>query len=124
MYSHKRIVAVLLVLMGSAILLAANDTAMGTAAKRTVTFSQATLIGDTLVPAGEYTLTHEMQGQTHIMDFKQLGGKAEVKSKCNMVPLKEKAVRSEQRFAVNAKQQRVLKAMVFRGDTVEHILDP
>lgn len=49
------------------------------------------MIGGTLVPAGEYSVLHEMQGTNHIMIFKQIGGMAEAKAKCNLVPLNEKA---------------------------------
>ncbi len=67
-------------------------------------------------------MTHQMQGQTHIMVFKQNGGKAEVKANCTLVPLNEKAKQSEERFEQNAKNQKVLVEMIFKGDTAKHVL--
>jgi hypothetical protein len=77
-----------------------------------------------LLPAGDYNVTHEMQGQTHIMIFKQKGGTAEAKAKCTLTPLATKATRSEQRFTENAKNQRVLVQMTFSGDQATHVLEP
>ena len=62
-----------------------------------------------------------MQGTEHIMIFKQIGGKAEAKAKCNLVPLTEKAKTTEQRYTENAKNERVLVEMTFRGDTSKHV---
>jgi len=56
------------------------------------------------------------------MVFKQVGGKAEVKTTCTLVPLGEKATRTEQRYAENANNQKVLVEMVFQGDTAKHVL--
>ena len=77
-----------------------------------------------MLPAGDYNVTHEMQGQTHIMIFKQIDGNAEVKAKCTLVPLTAKATRSEQHFKQNAKNQRVLVEMTFAGDKATHVLEP
>jgi hypothetical protein len=113
------LIAVVLILVGS---LAAKDNPMGIAAKQTVTFTQPTLVGGTLLPAGDYNITHEMQGQTHIMIFKQIGGTAETKATCTLVPLTAKATHSEQQFKQNAKNERVLISMTFAGDKATHML--
>ena len=63
-----------------------------------------------------------MQGTTHIMIFKEVGGKTEVKTTCTLVPLKAKANRGEQRFVLNAKNQKVLVEMTFKGDSATHVL--
>jgi len=124
--SSKRIVAALvaalMMTLGVSVMLAAKDNPMGIAEKQTLTFYGPTVVGGTLLPAGNYTVTHEMQGQTHIMIFKQVGGKAEVKTTCTLVPLNAKAQRTEQRYAENAKNQKVLVEMTFRGDTATHVL--
>ena len=80
------------------------------------------MVGGTLLPAGDYRVLHEMQGTEHIMVFKQINGKAEVKAKCSLVPLTERATTSEQHFTENAKNERVLVEMQFRGDTAKHVL--
>ena len=87
MYFQKRNLAVpamlLLVLICTA-LLAAKDNPMGIAEKQTISFTVPTVVGGTLLPAGNYNVTHEMKGQTHVMIFQQIGGKkAEAKANCN-----------------------------------------
>jgi hypothetical protein len=124
MHNQKKMFVVLiglvLALLGS---LAAKDNPMGIAEKQTVNFSLPTVVGGSLLPAGDYNITHEMQGQTHIMIFKQADGTAEAKAKCTLVPLKTKATHSEQRFQENAKNQRVLVEMTFYGDKATHVLE-
>jgi hypothetical protein len=126
MYTRKSMLTVLIVglvlmLVGS---LAAKDNSMGIATKQTLTFTQPTIVGGTLLPAGDYNITHEMQGQNHIMIFKQIGGKAEVKANCKLTPLASKSMTTEQRFTTNASNQRVLVQMTFYGDKAIHVLEP
>ena len=123
----KRMYVLLLavLVLGTAALLSATDNSMsGVALKQEITFTGPTVIGGTLVPAGDYKVLHEMQGTEHVMIFKQIGGKAEAKAKCNLVPLTEKSKITEQRYSENAKNQRVLVEMTFRGDTSKHVLEP
>jgi len=100
----------------------ASDNPMGIKPKQEITFTAPTVVGGTLLPAGDYKILHEMNGTEHIMLFKQVGGKAEVKAKCSLVPLSEKAKTTEQRYNENAKNERVLVEMQFRGDTSKHVL--
>lgn len=126
MNSQKRMFVILIaaiVVIGTASVLAATDNAMtGVALKQEITFTAPTLVGGNLLPAGDYKVLHEMQGTDHIMIFKQMNGKAEAKAKCNLVPLNAKAKTTEQRYTENAKNERVLIEMVFRGDTSKHVL--
>ena len=127
MQSQKRMFFILLavLVLGAATLLTATDNSMtGVALKQQITFTGPTVVGGTLVPAGDYKVSHQMQGSEHIMIFKQIGGKAEAKAKCNLVPLNEKARTTEQRYTENAKSERVLVEMTFRGDTSKHVLEP
>jgi hypothetical protein len=124
---QKRMFVVLLAVLvvGGATLLTATDNSMaGVALKQQITFTGPTVVGGTLVPAGDYKIMHEMQGTEHVMIFKQIGGKAEAKAKCNLVPLTEKSKTTEQRYTENAKNERVLVEMTFRGDTSKHVLEP
>jgi hypothetical protein len=100
----------------------ASTNAMGIAEKQTIEFTASTLIGGTVLPAGEYTVTHQMNGQTHVMIFKQVHGKAEAKTNCNLVPLKAKAEHTAQRFTVNASNDHVLQEITFAGDKATHVL--
>ena len=120
---HMFVVLAVMIVLGAATLVAANNP-MGIAQKQEITFTAPTLVGGSLLPAGEYKVIHEMQGETHIMIFKQLNGKAEAKTKCNLVPLTAKAKTTEQRYSENAKNERVLIEMTFRGDSAKHVLEP
>jgi hypothetical protein len=101
----------------------AKDNPMGIADKpQSITFTAPTLVGGTLLPAGNYTVTHQMNGQTHVMIFKQVNGKAEAKANCNLVPLKAKAEHTEQTYMTNAKNEHVLEQMTFAGDKATHVL--
>lgn len=125
MQSEKRmfvVVMAVIVVLGAATLVAAKDNPMGIAQKQEISFTAPTVVGGSLLPAGDYKVLHEMQGATHIMVFKQINGKAEAKAKCNLVPLNEKAKTTEQRYTENAKNQHVLIEMTFRGDTSKHVL--
>jgi len=116
-------VAVLATLLCSAAMLTASDNSLMSRKAQSLTLQQPALVGGTLLPAGTYKITHQMDGQTHIMIFKQVGGTAEVKAKCNLVPLDKKAAQDKQYFE-EAKNQRVLIEMTFKGDTVTHVLQP
>ena len=118
------VLAAIFIVLGSAVLLAAKDNStLGVAETQTITFNAPMVVGGTLLPAGDYRVTHQMQGTDHIMTFTQIGGKkAEAKSKCSLVPLKAKARTTEQRYTVNAKNEHVLTEMTFRGDTAKHVL--
>ncbi|HVO78726.1 MAG TPA: hypothetical protein VMT39_01785 [Candidatus Bathyarchaeia archaeon] len=111
-----------IVVIGTASLLAAKDNPMGVAPKQEITFTAPTIVGGSLLPAGDYKVLHEMQGSEHIMIFKQIGGKAEAKAKCSLVPLNGKAATTEQRYTENSKNEHVLVEMQFRGDTSKHVL--
>lgn len=97
------------------------------AEKQTVTFNKPMVLGTTELPAGNYSITHEMQGDDHYMTFKQTDVRkdkaASVRVKCNLVPLTEKAKRSEQRYISNAKNQNVLSELTFKGDEAKHVFE-
>ena len=121
--SQKRMVAALLAVIAVfACTLMAKDNPMGIAERQNITFTAPTLVGGTLLPAGNYNVIHQMSGQTHVMIFKAVNGKVEAKANCNMVPLKAKAERTEQRYTTNAKNERVLEEMTFVGEKATHVL--
>lgn len=94
---------------------------------QTISFNKPMILGTTELPAGTYKITHQMQGQDHYMIFQQTDVRkskaVEVKVKCNLVPLGEKAKRTEQRYIQNAKNQNVLTELVFQGDEAKHVLE-
>jgi hypothetical protein len=79
----------------------------------------ATRVGEVLLPAGDYQVRHTMVGEDHVMEFKQVGGKAEAKAKCTLVPTKEKAALDQTIFVVNG-NERVLQRLILKGELAEH----
>lgn len=100
----------------------AKQNQFGVADSHDVTLTQPTLVGDVLLPAGDYKVIHTMEGENHIMVFKKLNTKnpAEARVKCQLVPLTQKATRSEQIFVFNAANQRVLHTLIFKGESAQH----
>jgi hypothetical protein len=123
---QKRTIAALLAVIAvfACASMLAKDNSMGIADRQNITFTAPTIVGGTLLPAGQYTVIHQMNGQTHVMIFKQVNGKAEAKANCNFVPLKEKAERTEQQYTTNAKNEHVLQEMTFAGEKATHVLQP
>lgn len=85
------------------------------------TFDEAIKVQGQVVPAGHYTIDHVMEGQKHVMVFKQVGGAhQEFRFACNVVQLPSKAKQST-RLYDTATGSKVLKAMTFAGDNYEHV---
>jgi hypothetical protein len=117
-----RKIAVLLGLVMIVVGVTAVATDLGIAEKRDIKFYDPVVIGNKLVPAGEYTVLHQMQGKDHIMVFTKVGKKPlEARVKCSLTPLKATAERTEVEYRLNDKKEHVLSRLVFRGDKAEHI---
>ena|SRR5579864_7454610 len=109
--------------LGLSVLAGTSQNKFGVADSQKIMFSEPIRVGDTLLPSGEYQVLHSMDGDQHIMVFKQLNTQrpAEVRVQCQLVPLKQKAARTETRFAFNAANERVLQVLVFKGDSAQHV---
>jgi hypothetical protein len=113
------LIAIAVLVLGTAAV-AANQ--LGIADKRDVTFYDSVRVGDTLLPAGDYVVTHQMQGDEHIMVFTRQGRKpAEARLKCTLKPLSTPATQSQVEYRLNAAKEHVIARMVFKGDRAEHI---
>ncbi len=64
-----------MVLVFSCTVIMATTNTMGIAEKQTINFTAPTIVGSTVLPAGRYNVTHQMNGQSHVMIFKKIGGK-------------------------------------------------
>ena len=120
----KLIALVALCVLGASLLLQAGQNKMGVADTREVTFQNPMRIGTNLLPAGQYKVLHTMEGDNHIMVFKQMNAKQtpiEIRVKCSLVPLAAKADQTQQIFVLNAANERVLHELIFRGDTAKHV---
>ncbi|MBZ5509739.1 MAG: hypothetical protein LAN70_01070 [Acidobacteriia bacterium] len=113
------LIAVAVLILGTAAM-AANQ--FGIADTRPVTFYDTVRVGDTLLPAGNYVVTHQMQGDEHIMVFTRVGRKpVEARLKCTLRPLSAPAAQSQVEYRLNAAKEHVIARMVFKGDRAEHI---
>ena len=119
----KAVAVAALCVLTLATLASAGQNKFGVADSRNLTITAPTRVGDTLLPQGEYRILHTMEGQNHIMVFKQLkAGKAvETRVQCKLVPLNKRAEKTEASYVLNAANERVLRSIVFEGDTAEHV---
>jgi hypothetical protein len=95
----------------------------GVADLQKISFDSPIRIGATLVPAGNYEVRHVMEGEDHIMVFHDMNRKKapEVRIKCTLVPLGQKADETQKIYSINAAKEQVLQELVFRGDTAKHV---
>lgn len=68
----------------------AGENKLGIRDVNRVTFDAAVHIGSAVLPAGEYVVRHTMEGQDHIMVFRQVQTKQEFKVKCTLVALQKR----------------------------------
>lgn len=109
--------------LGTSLILSAGQNKYGVADTRQVTFDNPIRVGDVLLPRGDYEVQHTMDGDNHIMVFKQLRvhKPAEAHIRCQLVPLNVKAETTEKIYTLNASKERVLQSLIFRGDTAKHV---
>jgi hypothetical protein len=87
-----------------------------------VVLGSPTRVGGALLPAGEYTVRHTMEGQEHVMVFQAANHKVQdVKVKCQLVQLGKKADQTRTVYQLNAANERVLQELVFAGETAKHV---
>jgi len=121
---YLRIAAVFsLSILCLSLLATAKQNKFGVADSRLVNLTAPTMVGDVLLPAGNYKVTHIMEAENHIMVFKEVNAKnpAEARVKCRLVPLAQKATRDEQTIVLNGSSQRVLHSLIFTGDSAQHV---
>jgi len=117
-----RILGMFLCVLALASLAAAAGENLGIRDMYRITFVAPVHVGTDLLPAGEYKILHTMVGQDHIMVFQPVGGKRpEVKVKCTLVPLAQKAQKDQTVYLLNAANERVLQELIFRGDKAKHV---
>lgn len=102
---------------------AAEQNKFGVADTYQVSFAQNVRVAEALLPQGNYEVRHVMEGQEHIMVFRQLGAKkpVEVRAKCSLAPLPDTAKIDQKTYVLNAANERVLRELVFKGDRAKHV---
>jgi hypothetical protein len=123
MQSSKMLALVTVCVLLLAVVAAAGDNTMGIANYQKISFSGNVRIANVLLPQGDYEVRHQMEGQNHVMIFHRVGsGKtADARVNCSLVPLPEKATQTEKVYTLNAANEQLLQAIVFRGDSAKHV---
>jgi hypothetical protein len=123
MRSLKFVAVIAMCVLVLGLVASASQNKFGVADSRNINFSAPTRVGGVLLPKGDYTVRHTMEGENHIMVFKQVktNKPTEAKVKCQLVPLAQKALRDEQTFTFNAAKERVLHTLIFKGDSAQHV---
>jgi hypothetical protein len=118
-----RFAGILTIVLLMAAFAAAKQNQFGVQDTYQVSFSDPVRVADTLLPSGDYEIRHAMQGEDHIMVFRQLRTRKpmELKAKCTLVVLPEKAASSQKIYSLNAANERVLRELIFKGDKAKHV---
>jgi len=114
---------VVLCTLAFSLVAAAAKNGLGISDHGTITFTEPVRLGGNLLKAGDYKVDHLMQGDEHIMVFKRQGSKDEVKVRCTLVKLAGKADQTKTTIEINAANERVVREIVFRGDTAKHVFE-
>ena len=95
----------------------------GVANSYQVSFVEKVWVGNTMLPQGDYQIRHLMEGQDHIMVFRQLNVRkpVEARAKCTLISLPAKAVNTEKVYTMNRANERVLSELIFKGDRAKHV---
>lgn len=96
-----------------------NAAAFGVGKTRNVTFNNDVKIGDKVLAAGEYKVLHLMEGEEHTLVFKSMTNQEKARVKCSMKKLEKKADDSLTEYKTVG-NERILTALVFRGDFYKH----
>ena len=117
-----KVAGIMLVVVALASIAMAGPNSMGIKDVSKVTFVAPIRVGTNLLPAGDYVVRHTMEGEEHIMVFQSENSKTpEVKVKCTLVRLAQKADHNQTVYSLDANNVRTLQELVFRGDTAKHV---
>lgn len=118
----SKIVGVFLCLFAIVTLASAGPENLGIRDVYQITFHTPVHVGNAVLPAGDYTVRHEMEGQDHYMVFRRHERLApDVKVKCMLVQLGYKARETSTKYLLNAANEKVLQEIEFKGDTAKHV---
>jgi uncharacterized protein RhaS with RHS repeats len=114
--SYRKLAIVLAVVCLVAVTAWAADTMVSWKSK-SLTLDAAARVGTVTLPAGDYKVTHEMQGEQHILVLAK--GKQSFRVPCAMQPLTKAATQNEQHYRYEGKEK-ILTGLMFKGDMVFH----
>ena len=113
---------VVVCVLGFSVLAVAGHNELGVSDRHEIRFDNPVRVGDTLLPSGNYQVIHTMEGENHVMLFKRQGARkgVEVRVKCRLVPLTEKAPDTRKVYVLNDAKERVLSGLTFEGESAQH----
>jgi hypothetical protein len=118
----SKVIGIFLCLVGLCSFAAAKENKLRIHEVSRVTFEAKVHIGDAVLPAGEYVIRHEMEGQEHVMVFQRSHQKDQFfKVRCTLVALPKRADQDQAIYETNASNERVLRELVFSGDRSKHV---
>ncbi|MBZ5511380.1 MAG: hypothetical protein LAN70_09450 [Acidobacteriia bacterium] len=85
-----------------------------------ITFYNSTKVGTTMLPAGTYKAQQLVDGDNHVLVFKDAGNKERARVNCTIEQLDNKAAETEYDTTKNDAGEKVLQSVVFGGDRYKH----
>ena len=117
--SYRKLAIVLAIVSLVGLAAWASDTMVSWKSKN-LKLDDGARVGSVMLPAGEYKVTHEMEGTQHILVMALAGrNKQTFRVACSMQPLATAATQNEQHYRFEGKDK-ILVGLVFEGDTVFH----
>lgn len=116
-----KILGIFVCVLALGMMVVAKTNSMGIKDVSHATFNEPVRVGAIVLPAGDYTIRHTMEGETHVMVFQKDHSKDQFKIKCTLVPLSQTAQQDQTIYKVNAQNEKVLQELVFRGDKAKHV---
>ena len=115
----KILVFVLLLTIAAGAL--AADTSSPRAGKTwSITLYDSTKVGTTMLPRGTYKAQHLVDGDNHVLVFKDEGNKEKARVNCTIEKLGSKSADTEYYTDKNDAGENVLQSVVFAGDRYKH----
>ncbi len=117
--SYRKI-AIVLAIVCVVGLAAWADDAMVAWKSKDLKLDETVRVGSVVLPAGEYKVSHEMQGDQHILVMAFNGQEKQTfRLPCMMQRLAKPATQTEQHYRYEGKEK-ILVGLMFKGDTVFH----
>jgi hypothetical protein len=120
MSKGTKVLALMLVILAGVYVMAADATKdYGVGQTRTIELTDKATVGNVQLRAGEYKVTHVMDGGNHVLVFKNDKKKEVARVSCTMVDLPKKADRNTQEYVTKG-NDRVLSGLTFNGESFKH----
>ena len=115
----KTLVFVLLVTIAAGAF-AADTSSPRTGKTWSITFFGSTKVGTTMLPAGDYKAQHLVDGDNHVLVFKDTDNKERARVNCTIEQLGSKADKTAYETDKNDAGEKVFQSVVFGGDRYKH----